>query len=71
MGPDRRTHGCEKCRRGESDTLEQIGVPVKRSFFDGKASEIETHFRCGFCGAEWSRIVESGLSKGTFWNPVK
>ena len=60
-------YGCEKCRTRERDALEQVGEPAEeRSFY--KSSETRTNYRCRVCGAKWSYVVESGLSKGKFWN---
>lgn len=65
----RRTHGREKCRTHDPAVLARVGDSECNVYFEGKASETMTHSCCSSCGAKWAYVVETGLSKGTFWNP--
>jgi hypothetical protein len=66
------THGCDKCndKNHRGEVLEQIGEREYRTYFDGKARETETHFKCKACSARWVNYIESGLGGyGNSWSP--
>lgn len=70
MQPSKETHGCEQCRTQRAPSLWQLGKPEHVNYLDGKAVEVQTHFRCRYCAALWVHIVESGAGgHGDFWHP--
>jgi hypothetical protein len=71
MSQRSRTYGCDKCRPGPSEAVEQVGDLERNTDFGGKAYEVVTHFRCKYCGVDWDQVDEGGISKGKFWNPSR
>jgi len=59
-------HGCDKCSNHSLAELEQVGQPDQSEVWE--STEVWTRYRCKSCGAKWTHLKESGISKGSFWN---
>ena len=68
-------NGCEKCqdvfkRQDASERkilFEKISSEIEE-YFEGKAHETHTWYRCKECGTKWFHLRESGLGgSGSFW----
>ncbi len=61
---------CGSCSKGMRPRgLIPEGNPSYESYFDGKAQEKHTKYRCPACGSIWLNIEESGLGgHGDLWS---
>ena len=68
-GTQEHENGCSRCRAHEPAALEKVGDAERNTYFDGKALEVITRYRCKDCGAEWTHYRESGVGgHGSSWS---